>query len=325
MKTTHLGLLALIALFLVGLSQSVFIVDERETAIVLQLGEPVGEPKEPGIDFKIPFIQDVRRFDARVLTIDPQPTQMVISSSKNNPLLKGAANLVEDLEDAATGDEDSGIGEVSGEPIVVDTFGRYRIDDPLQFLKTLRTTSAANNRIENIINESTRSVLGNTTLRDLLSPKRDDVMKQILERVNAKIVEDQLGVNVVDVRIVRADLTPALRQSTVQRMISELEERAKETRAKGNERAREIRATADKEREIIVAQAQKESQIIRGEGDERAIKIYADAYNQDKEFFAFWRSMQAYRQSIGKDNSSLVLSPDSRFFKYFDPEKAKSR
>ena len=318
MKPTHLGLLAILAIGLIGISQSLFTVDEREVALVLQLGQPVGEPKEPGLHFKLPLVQDVTRFDARILTINPQPTQMVISSSKNNPLLKGAANLVEEIQ-GGEDSEQSGIGDVSGEPIVVDAFGRYKIQDPLQFLKTLRTIPAANNRIENIINESTRSVLGNTTLRDLLSQKRDDVMKQIKERVNAKIAEDELGVNVIDVRIVRADLTPALRQSTVQRMISELEERAKETRAKGNERAREIRATADKEREIILAEAQRESQVIRGDGDKEAIKIYADAYNQDKEFFAFWRSMQAYRQSISKDNSTMILSPNSKFFRYFAP------
>ena len=321
MKTSQLGLLAILALILIGASQSLFIVDEREKAIVLQLGQPVGDVKQPGLHFKLPVVQDVRLFDSRVLTIDPQPTQMVISSSKNNPLLRGAAELA--IPGTDNGDENArGIGEVSGEPIVVDVFGRYRIDDPLKFLKTLQTVDGANKRIENIMSEATRSVLGNTTLRDLLSAKRDDVMIQIRDRVNEKI-QGSFGVNIIDVRIVRADLTPALRQSTVQRMISELEERAKETRAKGREQALEIRATVDKEKQIILARAQRDAQVIRGEGDELAIKTYATAYNEDKEFFAFWRSMQAYRESIGDENSSLVLSPNSRFFRYFDPDAVK--
>lgn len=318
MKTIHLILLIIVSAALIGTSQSVFIVDEREKAIVLQLGQPIGDVKPSGIHFKIPVVQEVRRFDSRILTIDPQPTQMVISSSKQNPLIKGADTFSQD-----GGADGGGIGEVSGEPIVVDVFGRYKIDDPLKFLKTLQTVDGANKRIENIMNEATRSVLGNTTLRDLLSEKRDDVMVQIRERVNEKI-QGSFGVNIIDVRIVRADLTPALRQSTVQRMISELEERAKETRAKGREQALEIRATADKEKQILLAKAQRDSQIIRGEGDEQAIKIHANAYNEDPEFYAFFRSMQAYRESIGDSNSSLVLSPDSRFFRYFDPGSAKS-
>ena len=317
MNKTHLGLLALLAVVLIGASQALFIVDEREKVIVLQLGQPIGEVKEAGLHTKIPFVQDVRRFDSRILTIDPEPTQMVISSSKNNPLLTGAGAAA--INEAAIGDgEDSGIGEVSAEPIIVDVFARYRINDPLKFLKTLQTIDAANKRIENIMNESTRSVLGNTTLRDLLSEKRDNVMVQIRERVNEKIQDSGFGVNIIDARIVRADLTPALRQSTVRRMISELEERAKETRAKGREQALEIRATADKEKRIILAEAQRDAQKMRGTGDEQAIRTYTKAYNPDPEFFAFWRSMQAYQQSIGKQDSNLVLSPDSKFFRYFD-------
>lgn len=311
MKPLHLGLLVIVAAILVVGSQALFIVDERETAIVLQLGEPIGEAKAPGLHVKLPFVQDVRRFDRRILTIDPLPTQMVIANS---------ANSKRNSKQLASSTEETTIGEVSGEPIVVDVFGRYQIEDPLQFLKTLQTVGGANRRIDYIMNESTRSILGNTTLGDLLSEKREDVMRQIRERVNSKVQESGFGVNVIDVRIVRADLTPDLRLSTVKRMISELEERAKETRAKGRELALEIRATADKEKRIILAKAQRDSEIIRGEGDEDAIKIHANAYNADPEFYAFWRSMQAYRASIDEGNSSLVLSPDSQFFRYFTPK-----
>lgn len=320
LQKIYLGILAVIAaLFLIG-SQALFIVDERETAIVLQLGEPIGEPKKAGLHVKLPFVQDVRRFDGRVLTIDPQPTQMVISNSNSSSSAKVTTNKATTKQETANTntDTDGGIGDVSGEPIVVDTFGRYVINDPLKFLKTLQTLQRANARIEGIIEESTRSILGSTTLRDLLSDKRENIMQKISLRVNEKVQNDDLGVKVVDVRIVRADLTPQLRQSTVRRMISELQERAKETRAQGREQALEIRATADKEKQIILANAQRDSEIIRGEGDEKAIRTYANAYNADPEFFAFWRSMQAYKASIDDKNSTFVLSPDSKFFKYFD-------
>jgi len=300
--------------FLVG-SQALFTVDETEQAIVLQLGQPKGDIRQPGIHFKIPFVQDVRRFDRRILSVDPAPEQMVISSSSDNPLLKSnsdtigegdAVDVIEIVDD-----------EVSGEPIVVDVFARYRISDPLMFMKTLRTISAANLRIETIMNDATRAVLGQATMRDLLSEERSNIMNDIRKSVNEKTNEDELGVDVIDVRIVRADLTPALRQSTVQRMISELRERATETRAKGEERALEIRSTADKERTILMANAQKDSQIIRGEGDNTAIKTYANAFNKDKEFYNFIRSLEAYENTMANPETRLILTPDSDFFRYF--------
>lgn len=305
-------ILIVLALGVIGASQALFTVDQREQAIVLQIGQPVGEVKGPGLHWKIPVVQDVRRFDRRILSIDPQPEQMVISSDKQSPLVTGAMAAAPVATMAA---EDSG-----GEPIIVDTFARYRIVDPLMFMKTLRTVQAANQRLENIMNASTRGVLGNTTLRELLSEDRAAIMDDIRTRVNKKITADALGIELIDIRIVRADLTQDLRTSTVRRMISSLKERATETRAKGEERALQIRSTAEKERTVLLAETQRDSQIIRGEGDQVAIKTYTTAFNKDKDFYGFVRSLEAYKNTLANPETRLILSPDSAFFKYFKGE-----
>jgi membrane protease subunit HflC len=303
---------------LIVLSQAVFIVDEREQAIVLQLGQPIGEPRGPGIHLKVPMIQDVRTFDRRILPVDPPTEQVVISSSmviKAKP--KTAEEIAAELEDPVEAIAPK-IENVSGEPIILDTFARYQIIDPLQFMKTLRTVEAADDRLETILNNAARTVLGKTTLRQLLSEEREMVMTEIKDRVNSSIQQDKLGIEIVDVRIIRADLTSELLDSTVRRMISELKERATETRAKGEERALEIKSTADKERSIILAEAERDAQILRGEGDNEAIKIYAEAFNKDKEFYGFVRSMEAYGNTLADPDTRLILSPDSDFFRYFD-------
>lgn len=292
-----------LAVALIGFSQSLFTVDEREQAIVLHLGEPVGEIKAPGLHFKIPMIQEVRRFDSRILSVDPPPEQMVISSTQRR--LEGDTSPVDE-------------GIASGEPIIVDTFARYRISDPLKFMKTLRTENAAYDRIQGIMNEATRAVLGKRTLKDLLSTSRGGIMNEIRARVNSQIERDNLGIAIADIRIVRADLTPALRQSTVSRMISELKERATETRAKGEERALEIRSTAEKERTVLIAEAQQQSQMLRGEGDNEAIKTYAEAMGKDPAFYDFIRSLEAYRSSMANGDTRMILSPTGDFFKHFN-------
>jgi len=325
-------IILVLALGLIVLSQSVFTVDQREQAIVLQLGQPKGEPRGPGLHFKIPLIQEVRYFDRRILSVDPDPEEVVISSStynrpspasddKPNETLEGA---VESVEGEGEYDEyDPIIEDVSGEPIIVDSFARYQITDPLQFLKTLRTIPSANSRLENILEDATRTVLGKTTLRELLSDERTAVMNEIRARVNRKIQQDRLGIEIVDVRIVRADLTAELRTSTVRRMISELQERATETRAKGEERAKEIRSTAEKERTVLLAEAERDAQILRGQGDNEAIKIYANAFNQDTEFYGFMRSMEAYKNTLADPETRLILSPQSDFFRYFDNQEGR--
>ena len=323
-------LFIIVLLSVVIVSQTLFTVDQREQALVLQLGNPVGEPRTPGLHFKIPIIQEVKRFDGRILSVDPAPEQVVIASSaiareksraEENKQAESSTpeEKTETAETVKT--ERPKIENVSGEPIIVDSFARYKIIDPLQFLKTLGTVNIANQRLENILNDATRAVLGKTSLRELLSDERSYVMNDIRRRVNRKIQQDKLGIEIVDVRIVRADLTKELRTSTVRRMISELQERATETRAKGEERAKEIRATAEKERTVILANAGRDAQILRGEGDKTAIKIYADAFNKDKEFYGFIRSMEAYKNTLADPQTRLILSPDSDFFKYFEGQR----
>ena len=313
MNKPLLIILAILAIGLIAASQIFFIVDQREQAIVLQLGEPKGDVKGPGLHAKIPVVQTVQYFDRRILSIDPDPEQVVISSVDIEP-----PTAPQDGEDVLEEDQGgSSIANVTGEPIILDTFARYKIVDPLQFLKTLRTISAANSRLENILNDATRAELGKTSLQQLLSPARTGVMREILRRVNENTKKDNLGIEIVDVRIVRADLTPELRTSTVRRMQSELKERATETRAKGEERALEVRSTAEKERTVIIANAERDAQKLRGQGDEEAIKIYTDAFNKDEEFYAFIRSMEAYSETLADPETQLILSPDSEFFRYF--------
>ncbi len=311
-------LFAFVAAALVIGSQSVFVVDETQQAIVLQLGNPKGEPREPGLHLKTPFVQNVRYFDRRVLSIDPQPENVVISSDHvDQPKVKSNGNPLN--EDGAV-DDGPKIENVSGEPIIVDTFARYKIVDPLQFMKTLVTIRNANARLESILNDSTRTVLGETTLKEILSSDRTAIMAKIRERVNQKTTDDALGIDIVDVRIVRADLTDELRASTVKQMKSQLNERATERRSKGEEQALEIRSTADKESTIILAEAKRDAEILKGQGDEEAIKTYAKAFNVDKEFYSFIRSMEAYKKTMANPQTRLILSPDSDFFKHFSEQ-----
>ena len=312
--------LLLVAVGLIALSQSLYIVDQREQAILLQLGQPVGGDenivKKPGLHLKIPMVQNVVYFDSRILSVDPEPEQVVISSDYSAEYRRN--QTIDETPDQESEPSSSIIdANESGEPIIVDSFARYKIVDPLRFLKTLRTVDRANQRLKNILNDATRTVLGRTTLRTLLSEERNAVMTDIRTRMNTKIEQDELGVEIVDVRIVRADLTPSLRESTVKRMNSELRERATETRAKGEERALEIRSTAERQRTVTIAEAQRDSQILRGQGDEEAIKIYANAFNKDQEFYSFIRSMEAYRNTLADQGTRLILSPNSEFFRYF--------
>lgn len=314
--------LAVIAIGLIGTSQALFTVGQTEQALVLQLGQPQGGPRGPGLHTKIPFIQTVHYFDRRVISVDPEPEQVVISSataSTRTPVKppKDETDLDQIPEDANPLAAPK-IESVSGEPIIVDTFARYKITDPLQFLKTLGTKTNANSRIQNILSGVTKTILGKTTLQDLLSEERTNVMAEIRDLVNSNIHQDALGVEIIDVRIVRADLTSDLRTSTVRRMISELKERATETRAKGEERALEISSKAEKQRTVLIAEAQRGAQKLRGEGDKTAIKIYADAFNKDKEFYAFIRSMEAYKNTLANPETRLILSPSSEFFRYFE-------
>lgn len=264
------------------LANAIYIVNQAEQAIVLQFGEPIRVVKEPGLKFKVPFIQNVVFYDMRLLNLDPPAQEVVLNDKKR---------------------------------LDVDSFTRYRIVNPLRFYQTVRTEDQAQSKLAEIVNSSVRKILGRITLQELLSQKRTQIMQQI--STAAKIDAEQIGVSVADVRIRRADLPLEVLQAINARMKTERERDAKEFRAKGQQEAQQIRAAAEKEKTIIIAEAEKQAQITRGEGDKEAIKIWNDAANQDKAFFEFYRSLEAYKNSLTSGEASLVLSPDSEFFKYF--------
>ena len=273
-------LLAVLAVVLFVGANSVYIVAQPEQAIVLQFGEPMRLVKEPGLKFKVPFIQNVVIYDTRLLNLDP-PAQEV------------------------------------------DSFTRYKIVDPLRFYKTVRTEEQARGKLAEIVNSSVRKILGRITLPELLSQKRTQIMSDISSAVKSDAA--QIGVSVADVRIRRADLPLQVLQAINARMKTERERDAKEFRAQGQQQAQQIRAKAEKERTIIIAEAEKQAQITRGQGDEQAIKIWNDAANLDPQFYAFYRSLEAYKNALADGSASLVLSPDSEFFEYFGNSAPKRK
>lgn len=260
----------------------VYIVYQPEQAIVLQFGEPMRVVQDAGLKFKIPFIQKVVFYDKRLLNLDPPAQEVVLNDKKR---------------------------------LDVDSFTRYRIVDPLKFYQTVRTEYQAQSKLEEIVNSSVRKVLGRCTLTELLSEQRTKIMSDISSTV--KHDAEAIGVNVADVRIRRADLPIEVMQAINARMKTERERDAKEFRAKGQQEAQNIRATADKEAAIIIAEAEKKAQLTRGDGDKKAVTIWNETVGQDAEFYDFYRSLEAYRNSLSDEETSLVLSPDSEFFKYF--------
>jgi len=267
---------------------SIFIVKEINQAIVLQFGDPKRILIEPGLNFKIPFIQNVVFLDKRILNLDAPPEEVIASDQKR---------------------------------LIVDAFARFQIVDPLKFYISVGNERVARSRLSTIINSRIRSVLGTQRLQTLLSEDRNKQMALIQEGVN--IEAEKFGIKIVDVRIKRADLPQANSDAIFRRMQTEREREAKEFRAKGAEMAVTITSTADKDVTVILADAQKKSEIMKGEGDGRRNKIFADAFGQDPEFFAFYRAMQAYEKALIGGETSLVLSPDSEFFKFFGNVKVK--
>lgn len=331
-----LGFLAIVLL-----NSTIFIVREYEQVLVLQLGEPKRTIRTAGAHFKIPFLQQAQYFDKRMLDVDPRPERVLLANERGSLASLVAANTPEAVVEATT-DEDTAADKpkadtakpaakvdsdpfssddssVNGLPIMVDTFARYRITDPLKFRQRLASEEAAQLRLTNEIDSTTRDVLGRATLEQLLSPDRVTLMQDIKKRVNEQV--KNFGIEIVDVRIGRADLTSNLKESTFNRMQSERAQRAAEIRSFGEKRALEIRSSAEKERTVLLAEAQRDANILRGQGDAEAGKIFNEAYNQDSEFYAFYRSLDAYRNSIGQNDSTFVLSPKSDFLKYFEGKK----
>ena len=269
---------------------SIFIVKEINQAIVLQFGDPKRILMKQGLNFKVPFIQNVVFLDKRILNLDAPPAEVIASDQKR---------------------------------LIVDAFARFKIIDPLKFYISVGNERVARSRLSTIINSRIRSVLGTQRLQTLLSEERTKQMSLIQDGVNTEAAK--FGIEIVDVRIKRADLPPANSDAIYRRMQTEREREAKEFRAKGAEMAITITSTADKEVTVILADAEKQSQILKGEGDGQRNKIFADAFGQDPQFFAFYRAMQAYETALIGGETSLILSPDSEFFKFFGNIKSQTQ
>lgn len=268
---------------LITLANALFTVNEREQALVLQFGDHIRTVSEPGLKFKVPFIQDVVRYERRLLDINVEADDLILGDQK---------------------------------VINADAYARYLIRDPLQFRRAVGDERLLRSRLETIIESTIRQVLGNKTLTAVLSEDRIAIMEEIESKVLQQSID--LGIQVEDVRIRRADLPEQTSQNIYRRMITEREREAKEFRAQGAEQAQQIRATADKERTVLLAEAKRDAEIMRGQGDGEAIKIYADAFNKDKNFYDFYRTLQAYRETLTSDDTTFVLSPNNDFLKFFE-------
>lgn len=261
---------------------SLFTVNEIQKAIVLQFGDPKRVIQQPGLNIKIPFIQNVILIDKRILNLDTPSEEIIAKDQKR---------------------------------LIVDAFARFIIKDPLKFYISVGNERVARSRLSTIINSRIRGVLGQENLETLVSKERSRLMGQITKDVNTEAA--QFGIEVIDVRIKRADLPQANSEAIYQRMQTERTREAKEFRAQGAEIAQTIRSTSDKEVTIILAEANKNSEILKGEGDGKRNKIFADAFGKDPEFFSFYRAMQSYEKSLIGGETSLILSPDSEFFRFF--------
>ena len=272
----------------VVLFQSVIIVQEINQAIVLQFGDPKKIITKSGLNFKIPFIQNVVYLDKRILNLDNPPEEVIAADQKR---------------------------------LIVDAIARFKIVDPLKFYISVGNERVARSRLSTIINSRLRGVLGKQELATLLSTDRVRQMEIIQNDVNEEATK--FGITIVDVRIKRADLPPANSEAIYKRMQTEREREAKEFRAQGAEIAAKITSTADKDVTVILANAKKQSEIMKGEGDGQRNKIFANAFGRDPNFFAFYRAMQAYEKALIGGETSLVLSPDSEFFKFFGKTNLK--
>ncbi len=282
MKTKgKLGIIAaLIVIFVASLT--VFTVDQTQQAIVIQLGKPLAGSYGPGLHFKIPFIQQVVQFERRILVYDATPTEILTKDKKN---------------------------------LVVDNYTKWYIEDPLRFYTTVKNENGAQSRLDDIVYAQLRVELGQHDLSDIVSSTRDFIMTKVTKKA-AERAKDY-GIHVVDVRIKRADLPEQNEKHVFGRMKAERERQAKQYRSEGEEESKKITAKADMERTIILAKAYKESEQMKGEGDAKAVKIYADAYQQDLQFYEFIRSLEAYKKAL-KEDAKLIIGANSEFFKFMN-------
>ena len=290
MKSMNILIIVLLGLLIVG-SMTIYTVDQRQNAMVFQLGEVIAVDKKPGLYFKLPLVQNVRYFDTRILTLDPADPDRFITSEKKN--------------------------------VLVDYFAKWRIIDVKQYYVSVGgDETRAQTRLQQTINDSLRAEFGKRTVHEVVSGERDEIMASL--RAKADQDARKIGVQVMDVRIKHVDLPQEVSDSVYRRMEAERKRVANELRSTGSAEAEKIRADADRQREVIIAEAYRDAQRIKGEGDAKASTIYAAAYSQNPEFYAFYRSMDAYRQSFKNKSDVLVLEPSSAFFKYMkSPKVAK--
>ena len=281
-KKLIIGIL-IIVIIAAALATSLFTVDETEQAIVTQLGKFVREVKEPGLHFKIPLIQKEHKFEARVMEYDAAAAKIITDDKKH---------------------------------LVIDNYARWKIIDPLKFYQTVGSEFGAQSRLDDIVFSEMREELARHTLTEIVSVNRQQIMHKVAEQCVQKAAD--YGIQVIDVRIKRADLPQDVTHSVFDRMKAERQRIAKKYRSEGEEEAVKIKAQTDKEKMILLADSYKEAEKLKGEGDAEALKIYAQAYENDPEFYSFLRTLEAYQRSLGKD-TTIVLPSDSEFFQYFSP------
>jgi membrane protease subunit HflC len=282
MNRTIAAIVAL-AVIVVTAASTLFTVQQTQQVLITQFGQPIRVINEPGLHYKIPFIQSVITFDRRLLDFDAPGEEVILGDQRR---------------------------------LIVDSFTRYRITDPLEFYRTVGATEGGiRGRLNSIVSSSLRRVLGNEPLLSVLSTDRTRIMAEIRGQVNTEA--RQFGIEVVDVRIRRADLPEENTQAILSRMQSERERVAREARAEGAEIGQRVRAGAERERTVLIAEAQAQSDVLRGQGEQEAIRIVAEAFSKDLDFFQFWRSMQAYREAFSEGNTRMVMTPESEFFRFF--------
>jgi membrane protease subunit HflC len=286
----NLSILGVVALgVIIVLANTFYIVDQRQQAVVVNLGNPVrvvnaAGDSGPGLKVKVPFVENVVKFDKRNLALEAAQEEIIASDQSR---------------------------------LVVDAFVRYRISNPLQYYRTLRDERTASDRIERLVNSSLRQVLGSATSNEIISGRRGALMAQTRADVIARARASRLGIEIIDLRIKRADLPTAIQASVYRRMQTSRQQQAAQIRAVGEQQKREIIASADREVAITLATAREEAETTRGVGDALRTRLFGEAYGKDPSFAAFYRSMQAYEASFGQGDTTMVLSPDSEFFKYF--------
>ena len=285
MKKIKSSLLVILLIVVFLLANSLYILDQRKTAIIIQFGKVIGEQLESGLKFKLPLIQEVRFFDKRIQTL-------TFKMSENSEVVAFDQKTMK-----------------------VDAFAKYKITNPKQFYETMYDDSKFRMRLESIIESGIREVIGRVKFIEILGSKRNKIREGIIDIVNKNI--NNFGVDAIDVRLIRVNLPDKARKAVYERMITDREKEAKEIRAIGHQESDIIKAKSDREKTIIIAEANKNAEIIKGQGDAEAINLYAKAYGKDRDFYEFYKSLEVYKNSLDK-NSSLVISSDNKFLKYFN-------